>query len=334
MADLSKFPGRFLILLLLCQPAAWADSLVRCDFSRSYQVALDSQSPTGEASLREHAIVWHPFKKKYYLLADVIPLHSDHHPNTYNTEIHLFSSPDLKVWTYHGIAIPKGTMSGSYDQFGVASPAAATFHNGIIYCAYSARRTSHFTQRSIGLAYSNTDPEQLPWHKTTRPISDLPGEDDDAALISDESDNHLHLYHRTASSQGYQIVHCESSHPLKEDSWSRAVVVTTRPESVRAQELTGATLLHRKYHLFVIEHFYQGGAKVAHLVSHNPGGPFQQFDKKQRYLKPREQPPNIIYSGHITPVVKEGTLEAFFWTVSQSGKRYGLLGHPVLKKAN
>lgn len=321
---------RFLVFLLLCQPIVRADSLVGCDFSRSYRVELNAESDTGDASLREHAIVWHPIRKKYYLLADVIPLHSDHHPNTYDTEIHLFSSPNLKDWTHHGVAIPKGTMSGSYDQFGVASPAAATFHNGVIYCPYSARRTSHFTQRSIGLAYSNTNPEQLPWHKTSKPISDLPGEDDDAALLSDTSDNRLHLYHRTASPQGYQIVHCESSHPMKEDSWSKAVVVTTRPEAVRAQELTGAALLKGEYHLFVIEHFYQGGARVAHLVSHNPGGPFRQFDKDQRYLKPDEQPPNIIYSGHITPVVQDGTLKAFFWTVSQSGKRYGLLGHPVL----
>lgn len=319
-----------MLVLLLCQQSLRADSLVRCDFTKSYIVELNSESESGEASLREHAIVWHPLKKKYYLLADVIPLHSKHHPNTYNTEIHLFSSPDLSEWTWHGVAIPKGTRPGSHDRYGVASPVAAIFHNGIIYCPYSARRTSHFTERSVGLAYSHANPEQLPWHKLEQPISDLPGEDDDVALVSDESGQRLHLYHRSASEKGYQIVHCESSHPLQADSWSKAVIVTMRPEAVRAQELTGAMLLNGDYHLFVIEHFYQGGAKIAHLVSRNPGGPFQPFAKNQRYLKPSEQPAGIIYSGHITPVVKAGKLKAFFWTVSQQGKRYGLLGHPVM----
>ncbi|MCR9234306.1 MAG: hypothetical protein NXI29_25185 [bacterium] len=321
----------FLVLFLLCHATVRADSLVCCDRSQTYQIALDKESKVGEASLREHTIVWHPAKKKYYLLADVVPLTSQHHPNTYNTEIHLFSSPNLQNWTYHGVAIPKGTKAGRFDRFGVASPASATFHNGLIYCPYSARRTSHFTERSIGLACSHPDPEQLPWQKTTRPIADLTGEDDDAALISDASDNHLHLYFRTASSQGYHILHSQSSHPLKEDSWSKPVKISIKPEGVRAQELTGAALLNGEYHLFVIEHFYQGGAQVAHLTSQNAEGPFHEFDKEQRYLLPEEQPPNIVYSGHITPVVREGAIKAFFWTVSQTGKRYGLLGHPVLK---
>jgi len=320
-------------VLLLFQYPIWADPFSNCDFTVSYIVELNAQSQPGESSLREHSIVWHPLKKKYYLLTDVVPLKSKHHPNTYNTEIHLFSSSDLSNWTWHGVAITKGTQAGDFDRFGVASPVAAAVYNGIIYCPYSARRTSQFSQRGVGLAYSHTDPEQLPWNKTKQPISDLPGEDDDVALVNDNTDHRLHLYHRTTGPKGYQIVHSESKHPLKTNSWTKAVPVTVRPEEVRAQELTGAALINGDYHLFVIEHFYQGGTKIAHLIAHNPEGPFVEFQKNQRYLKPKAQPANIVFSGHITPVVRNEKLEAFFWTVSQQGKRYGLLGHPVLKKS-
>lgn len=55
------------------------------DRSVSFQVELTAASRTDEASIREHAITWHPAKKKYYLVADVVPLDSPHHPNTYDT---------------------------------------------------------------------------------------------------------------------------------------------------------------------------------------------------------------------------------------------------------
>ena len=95
-----------------------AEPLVQCDFSKSFEVQLTKDSPIGEASIREHTIVWHPQKKKYYLLADVIPLAWKLHPNTYDTEIHLFSSPDLSDWKYHGVAIEKGNTEGTHDRFG------------------------------------------------------------------------------------------------------------------------------------------------------------------------------------------------------------------------
>ncbi|MCA9014532.1 MAG: hypothetical protein KDA77_04290 [Planctomycetaceae bacterium] len=318
-------------MFIFLQGSVQADSFVNCDFSRSFEVELTQKSVIGEASLREHTIIWHPVKQKYYLLADVISLSSKHHPNSYESEIHLFSSKDLSRWHYHGVAINKGASAGAYDRYGVASPVAATLKNGMILCPFSARRTEQFTRRSVGLAYSGVDPEQIPWQKTAEPISDLPGEDDDTALLSDDSGRRFHLYHRTAGPDGYQIMHRESTDALQPGSWSNAVAVAPYPETVRAQELTGAALIDGAYHLFVIEHFYQGAAKIAHLVSRTPAGPFQPFLKNQRYLQGKDQPKGLIYSGHITPVVKDGSLAAFFWTVSQKGKRYGLAGHPVIQ---
>lgn len=324
---------KLFIVLTFFQQSVWAESFVQCDFTKPLQVQLTKDSPIGEASIREHTIVWHPLNKKYYLLADVVPLKSKHHPNTYESEIHLFSSGDLSDWNYHGVAIAKGEVEGAHDRHGVASPVAATLVDGVIYCPYSARKTKTFTQRSVGLAYSSSDPEKIPWNKTSRPISDLPGEDDDVAIISEEDGARFHLYHRIAGPEGYQIVHSESKNPLKESSWSKGVPVSERPETVRAQELTGAMLLDGRYHLFIIEHLYKGGVKIAHLVSHNPAGPFSAFQKNQRYLNPNDQPKRIVYSGHISPIVKDGKMDAWFWTAHQQGKRYGLLGHPALKRS-
>jgi|GEM_PF-1853546 len=322
---------KLIFVLVLLQQSTWADSFVQFDLTKPFEVQLTKDSVIGEASIREHTIVWHPLKKKYYLLADVIPLKSKYHPNTYESEIHLFSSSHLSDWQYHGIAITKGETEGDHDRHGVASPVSATLKKGIIYCPYSARRTKEFTQRSVGLAYSYSDPEKIPWNKTAQPISDLPGEDDDVAIINDEKGAPFHLYHRNAGPEGYRIVHSESTTPLKESSWAKATPVAERPQTVRAQELTGAILIDGLYHLFVIEHLYKGGVKIAHLSSHDPAGPFHSFQKNQRYLKPSDQPKRIIYSGHITPVMQDGKISAFFWTAHQQGKRYGLIGHPVLQ---
>jgi len=302
---------------------------IEVDRGASFHVELTAASPTGEASIREHTIAWHPVKKKYYLVADVVPLDSPHHPNTYDTELHLWSSGDLSQWTYHGVAVEKGRAETSYDRYGVATPAGMVFFHGRLYVPFSARRTSRFEKRSIGLAVSRTDPERLPWTKTKRPVSDLSGEDDDPALYVMSGDGFLHLFHRRTGPGGYRIVHTASKTPEDSDKWPNAQAVTSRPPEVRAQELTGVFAANEKVHLLVIEHLVAGGMRVAHLVADTPDGPFNPADPNRRYLLSDAQPRHLAYSGHITPVVKGGTLVAFFWTVPQQGRRYGLQGHPA-----
>lgn len=301
--------------------------VVAFDPNIAYRVALAPDSPVGEASIREHSIAWHPGRQRYYLVGDVVPLRSPQHPNTYDTELHLWSSPDLAEWMYHGVAVPKGTPGVSYDGFGTASPAGMVDWGGRLYVAFSARRTEAFTQRSIGLAWSGDDPESLPWTKAASPISDLPGEDDDAAVVVVPEDPRLHLYHRRTGPGGYRIVHTCSATPEDPGSWPAADAVTPRPEAVRAQELTGAVFVDGHVHLFVIEHLHEGGQRIAHLVSRRPDGPFNAAVAGRRYLE--SQASGLAYSGHITPVVRDDRFVAFFWTVWQSGKRYGLLGHPA-----
>ncbi len=300
--------------------------------SLPYRVALGPDSVVGEASIREHAVTWHPGKQKFYLVADVVPLESSHHPNTYETELYLWSSPDLAVWTFIGLAVPKG-KAGDYDAHGVASPAGMVYARGRLYVPFSARKAERFRQRAIGLAWSGPDPESIPWTKTASPISDLPGEDDDPALMSIPGDDALHLYHRTTGAGGYRIAHSASSSPEDPASWSPATDVTARPAGVRAQELTGAFYQEGAVHLLVIE---QGdavpGIQIAHLISPDPAGTFTEANPASRHL--RGQPRRLAVGGHITPVMRENVLCACFWTVPQAAPRYGLGGGPARLTGN
>lgn len=299
---------------------------LRYDRAARFDVALPVGSPMGEASVREHAIAWHPRKKKFYLVADVVPLNNPHHPNTYDTDLYLWSSPDLAAWTFHGIAVPRGTAGKSYDGHGVASPAGMAYRQGRLWVPFSARRTPQFTERSIGLAWSGDDPEQVHWTKSPAPISDLAGEDDDPAVVVLDGDDRLHLFHRTTAG-GYHIVHTASATPTDIRSWSPAHRVTQPAADVRAQELTGVAYLGGRLHLFVIEHLRHGGLKIGHLVSRNAGSMFSYADTAHRFVD--DQPPGLAYGGHLTPVVRDGKLIALSWTVVQAGKRYGIEGHPA-----
>ncbi len=329
-------PGRRILPLALgaCLLAAipagaacpWLD---RIDQSISYRLALPEHPRWGPCSIREHTVVWHPQRKRFYLLADVVPLASKHHPNTYQTGIHLWSSSDLRRWRYHGVAVPRGKRPGDFDHYGAATPAGAVFRQGRIIVPYSARRTERFTRRSIMLAFSHADPERLPWEKLPVPASDTPGEDDDPALVAAPDGKTLHLFRRTTAPGGYQIVWSRSHLPAKPGSWSPARSVLRPPPGVRAQELTGAFYHQGRFHLLVIEHLRRGGIRIAHLSAARPSGPFVPATPGRRYLRHDRQPAALAYSGHITPVFRGGRLVAFFWTVWQQPPRYGLLGHPV-----
>lgn len=318
-------------MVLLSGSAAGADTgslLVDPDFGTTFLVALTEDSPVGAASIREHAIIWHPDREKYYLIADVVPLASRHHPNTYDTELHLWSSTDLRQWTYHGVAVTKGDPGETYDGYGVASPAGLVFFRGRLYAAFSARRTDRFEQRGIGLAWSGKNPERLPWTKSERPVSDVDGEDDDAAVVVAPGDDRLHLYHRRTGPGGYRIAYAFSATPQDPASWAPAVDVTRRPADVRAQELTAALFHDGKFHLLIIEHLHQQGVKIAHLASVRPDGVFQPAESRQRYLPSRVEPRQSVYSGHISPVLRGEGIVGWFWTCRQQGARYGLQGHP------
>ena len=306
---------------------ASADLTVRRAADVTWSVSLPAGSPTGEASIREHAVAWHPGKKVYYLVGDVVLLDNPHHPNTYETELHLWRSPNLADWTYVGVAVPHGAPDNSYDGYGVASPSGMVCRDGRIYVPFSARKTSAFTKRSIGIAWSGLDPDVVPWTKTETAVSDLAGEDDDPSLVMVPGDPRLHLYHRTTGG-GYHIVHTASAMPEDPASWPAATPVTVRPEGVRSQELTGVVWAEDMLHMFVIEMGNKvHGIQISHLVSRTPDVVFEPASRQSRYLI--DQPARLACGGHFTPVVRDNMLVAAFWTVPQQGTRYGLQGHPA-----
>lgn len=302
------------------------------DFGQGFPaVRLDTNNPVSiqlaGQSIREHAIVWHSDKAKYYMMADVLSVSHPSHPNTYDSEIHLLSSTDLVTWTYHGVCIQKGT-TGQIGQYGVATPAGAAFHNGKIYCPFSARNNAGFTGRSIGLAWSGPDPEIIPWTRAADAISDTtgPGEDDDPAVVS--VDGTLHVYFRssgTAERSGYFIAHAQSDTPEDASSWSAPVPCTVNPEpGVTAQELTAAVYFGGQVHLFVMEH--QGAATgTAHLASADPAAAdFAQY-RTERFVP--VTPGGMVYNGHFGIVMRGSEIKAFTWTVDVDGTQYAIELH-------
>lgn len=267
-------------------------------------------------SLREHSIVWHEGNSKYYLITDRVPVASPNHPNTYDTELHLYSSADLTTWSYVGVCVEKGGV-GELGEYGVASPSGAAVKDGKIYVPFSARNNSSFAARSIGLAWSTTDPDVIPWTKADDAISDLTGEDDDPALVLIGST--MHLYHRTTvSGQPHRIVHSQSDTPETESSWSSATEVTI-PRETFSQELTGAVYFNGEVHLFVME---IGGGGTAHLASSNPSDAnFPQYDPDDRFVPLVS---NIAYNGHFSVVMRDFQPVAYSWTVFVSSPRYGI----------
>jgi len=129
---------------------------IEADRGVSFNVELTAAGPMGEASIREHSIAWHPIKKKYYLVADVIPLKSIQHPNTYNTELHLWSSGDLAKWKYHGVAVKKGTVGFSHDCFGAASPAGMAFYAATFTCRSARGERPVLKNEALGWRFPET----------------------------------------------------------------------------------------------------------------------------------------------------------------------------------
>ena len=91
--------------------------------------------PTDGFSIRQNTALW--FEGCYYLYADVVPWDNPYHPDTYDTSIHLFKSPDAENWEYVGEVISKGE-AGAWTANGIAAPGACVFA-GKIYVAYSVR---------------------------------------------------------------------------------------------------------------------------------------------------------------------------------------------------
>lgn len=283
-------------------------------------------------SIREHCIVWHPGKRTYYLIGDVLANASPYWPNTYDSEIGLWKCNDpetLQSWTYLGICIPKGTGKGQ-GEFGAASAAGAdVLDSGSIVVPFSSRDTGapSFTERSIGMAISSGDPDVVPWTKRSGFISDVSLSDDDPAIVRDIQTDLYHLFHRSTDNfTDYRISHLYTTDPVN-GVWLQtddANDLTPYP-SVTAQEVTGAFMLDGVCNLWTME---QGPTQpaTAWWVSKSNMLEFKPKDSLNRHLpasafgKGTLDPAN----GHASPIVREGKYIGTSFTVNQAVGQYGV----------
>ena len=219
--------------------------------------------PTSRFSVRQMNAIH--FKGRYYAYKDVVPWDSPHHPDTYHTSVHAYSSDDGLHWGYEGEVLPIG-RPGEWDAGGVATPGACVAE-GQVLLAYSGReREDGSGRRSIGLAVS-ADPLG-PFARRPAPILTAEGHLDDPLLVTEPgSGGRVLLYHRLADPRGvYTIRLAESEDAGK--TWGTPTVVLSCHGDIRAMETLDAKWFGERLVLAQVEHFREGRPmKVALYVS-------------------------------------------------------------------
>ena len=106
---------------------------------------------------------------RYYAYADIIDFDNFYYPDSYDTNVGVFSSADGRHnWTYHGIVIARGP-SGAWDAGGIASP-GATVVGDSIFVGYAAEPLDGGAgNRGIGVAVA-THPLG-PFAKQAKPVA-------------------------------------------------------------------------------------------------------------------------------------------------------------------
>ena len=226
-----------------------------------FQVSLLSDEavplPTDRFSVRQMNSLWHG--GKYYVYADIIGWDNPKHPDSYGSSIGVYSSPDGRTWTYHGIVVAPGKEQGDWDFGGVATPGAIE-HRGKFYIAYSAReRKNGLGNRPLGLAVA--DKPLGPFRKMLDPIfpytsnpQDAPCFDD-PCLVKQPGSDRIHLYYRHARWRNRTNVAYDYSIRLRtmadpEQGWSSSEIVL-RPsraghtvlETIEAKWINGQFVL-------------------------------------------------------------------------------------------
>lgn len=108
--------------------------------------------PTYNFSVRQMNTIFWAQDKKMYAYADIVPFTDQWYPDSYSSDIGVFSSPDgVSNWTFHGLVLSRGPP-GSKDAGGIATPGAATT-NGTVLLSYAAEsETGGSGTRWIALA--------------------------------------------------------------------------------------------------------------------------------------------------------------------------------------
>jgi len=293
---------------------------------------------TGDAndwSLRESAFIYYEASNTWYLLADAVNLDNVNHPNTYETEIHLFKCTDVESlinWTYIGVAIEKGG-AGELGEFGVAScSGAAVWLDGRIYAPFSARNNGapSFDGRTIGLAYSNANPETIPWNKLDDAIVTASGENDDPACLFIPGDSRLHVFNR--STGPYEIIHSSSLTPRDASSWATPnTAVSLFSAGTTAIELTGVYIVDGIIQLHGMEQgpgISSPSIQISDWVSADPDKEFLPANVGNRFFQQDQftTPATLYAGGHLGLAVRKGVVRAQFNTRTHGGARFTIKG--------
>ena len=123
---------RLLPLLLLQQllhlaaaPAAAAAAAAALNFTFAVNWSSggpDTTLPAAGFAVRKVEFIYYAPDRRTYAYADVINYTDPAYPESFGSEVGVFSSSDGRTsWLYHGIAIHRGALGG-WDGGGVASP--------------------------------------------------------------------------------------------------------------------------------------------------------------------------------------------------------------------
>ena len=206
---------------------------------------------------------------RHWLYADVVPWDSPHWPDTYDTSIHAFSSPDCSAWTYHGEVL-RHRVPGSWDFGGVTTPGALLF-DGRVHVFYTGyEKPGRGGVRQIGMAVA--EKPEGPFVKATEPIISTGHPEshpcDTIPLLSHDRKG-IELFYRQADHQlpppNYRIRKTVSRDAGR--TWSPPVDILVADSVIRAYEAAEAARIGGKTFLATFDHFTGGGFKVGFRVS-------------------------------------------------------------------
>lgn len=109
----------------------------------SFQFGFDPSSGGNETAFpvdgfavrKMEAFVW-PTDNITYAYADIINYTDYYYPDSYSSEVGVFSSPNGRTdWQYHGIVVHRGPFPG-WDGGGIASPGAAAAPDGTVLLGF------------------------------------------------------------------------------------------------------------------------------------------------------------------------------------------------------
>ena len=125
---------------------------------------------TANFSVRKLEAFHYPPDGKTYAYADIVNYSSYYYPDSYSTEVGVFSSQDGSTnWTYHGIVIHRGA-AGAWDVGGIASPGAAVVLSGTVVVGFCGEDSpSGGINRGIGIAVASHP--LGPFVKRSKPVS-------------------------------------------------------------------------------------------------------------------------------------------------------------------